>query len=234
MSSGQLPSLRLLRWPCLYWDATPVLPLHADPTWYIVCVRLFKLAGPLLTVSLAPAQDAVEYQLKTFRYDPVFSAPPSDSLDKAWSDLYQFGISRITREDALLLPNKTSPIPGDEGYYIAELEVFHGLHCLNMIRKTLYSEYYTDMRLGIDGNDDHISHCVDSLRQTLMCSSDISTIVWQWHEKENRNLAHADVARTCRNFEAIQKWGRDNRMRVPYNDSIRVHDDDMADNSTGY
>lgn len=41
------------------------------------------------------------------------------------------GVHRIPKEEAALLPNKTAAIPGDpDGYYIAELEVFHQLHCL--------------------------------------------------------------------------------------------------------
>ena len=40
------------------------------------------------------------------------------------------GISKISKDQAAKLPNKTHAIPGDEGYYIAELDVFHNLHCL--------------------------------------------------------------------------------------------------------
>ena len=40
------------------------------------------------------------------------------------------GISKITKDQAMLLPNKTWPIPGDEEHYVAELDVFHNLHCL--------------------------------------------------------------------------------------------------------
>lgn len=34
------------------------------------------------------------------------------------------GISRITKDEAARLPNKTHAIPGDDGHYIAELDVF--------------------------------------------------------------------------------------------------------------
>jgi len=37
---------------------------------------------------------------------------------------------KITRSEAILLPNKTYPIEDQPGYYIAELDVFHQLHCL--------------------------------------------------------------------------------------------------------
>lgn len=48
-------------------------------------------------LTYSPAQDSIEYEVKVFRQgfetraggvDPEFTGPPSDRLDKAWSDLY--------------------------------------------------------------------------------------------------------------------------------------------------
>lgn len=81
--------------------------------------------------------------------DPtIYQGDPSPEVDKAWTDLYNskhvallhnaaahrdnlaIGVSRISKDQARLLPNKTSAIPGDEDGYIVGLEVFHQLHCL--------------------------------------------------------------------------------------------------------
>jgi hypothetical protein len=51
-------------------------------------------------------------------------------------------IIKIPRESAAQLVNWTSPVPGDEGNYITMLDVFHQLHCLNLIRRALYPERY--------------------------------------------------------------------------------------------
>ena len=37
---------------------------------------------------------------------------------------------KISRSEAVLLPNKTYPIHGEPGYYLGALDVFHQLHCL--------------------------------------------------------------------------------------------------------
>ena len=58
---------------------------------------------------------------------------------------------------------------------------------------------------GIHGID-HLDHCVDSIRQSLMCSSDISTVVWAWDESRQMTLPLANVTHTCRDFEAIRQW----------------------------
>lgn len=43
---------------------------------------------------------------------------------------------------AAQLPNCTTRIPGDDNGYIVGLDVFHQLHCLNHLRKTLYPDRY--------------------------------------------------------------------------------------------
>ncbi|KIM75131.1 hypothetical protein PILCRDRAFT_38305, partial [Piloderma croceum F 1598] len=81
----------------------------------------------------APAHDVLEYEIKKFpraRYISKYHGPPSDQVDQAWEDLYSFGISKIPKSQAALLPNRTVAIPGDEGNYVVALDVFHQLHCL--------------------------------------------------------------------------------------------------------
>lgn len=45
---------------------------------------------------------------------------------------------KIPKSEAVLLPNKTYPIKDEPGYYIAELDVFHQLHCLVSPSRILY------------------------------------------------------------------------------------------------
>lgn len=59
-------------------------------------------------------------------------------------------IIQVPREDAAKLVNWTSPVPGDETNYITMLDVYHQLHCLNLIRRSLYPErYHGQMWTGI-------------------------------------------------------------------------------------
>ncbi|GAQ47458.1 hypothetical protein AKAW_02555 [Aspergillus niger] len=52
----------------------------------------------------------------------------------------------------------------------------------------------------------HLDHCSDSIRQSLMCSSDVSTIHWRWNESIPRWQAESRIVHTCRDFEAIRNW----------------------------
>ncbi|TFK38461.1 hypothetical protein BDQ12DRAFT_112969 [Crucibulum laeve] len=183
----------------------------------------------------SPAQDVIEYEVKTFHVGfegdmTVYQGEPSKELDEAWEDLYNFGISRIPKSQAAQLANKTSAIPDDPGYYIVELDVFHQLHCLNMIRKALNPLGYPDMSLTnpdpqeAKDNKEHISHCIDSIRQSLMCAGDVSTIVWQWAEPLKKAIVRGDVAHTCRNFEKIREWGKESTMRTLHDDTKKIED----------
>ncbi|QLI69052.1 Oxidase ustYa [Metarhizium brunneum] len=133
-----------------------------------------------------------------------------------------FGVSRIPRSSASQLLNKTVPIPNDEGYYVVSLNVFHQLHCVNMIRKRIWStETYKpdDELMGIE----HLEHCIDALRQSLMCSADVTPIPWKWWEEDHEAKAVAEIAHTCRNFEDIRVWAKENQVK-DFDRTIYVED----------
>ncbi|KAJ7158962.1 hypothetical protein C8R43DRAFT_1124603 [Mycena crocata] len=189
-------------------------------------------------VLYSPALEAVENEAKvyTIGFSSDFSPyqiPSSPKLDELWSNLYNFGISRISKEEAARLPNKTHAIPGDEGHYIAELDVFHNLHCLNKIRMALDPDYYPEWRISTTNHwipsqknaTQHVSHCVDWIRQTLQCSSDTSVIVWQWDDTQNRNTFRGDVAHTCRKFDKIQAWAKERALPTTYDPTVLIEDD---------
>jgi hypothetical protein len=145
----------------------------------------------------------------------------------------------IPEEQAAKLPNKTIMFPHDsQRRYLMNLDVFHQLHCLNMIRKALHPEYYKPMNPGEHTGDEdellgfsHIDHCVDSIRQSLMvstfmisqisylsaplpglivskCTADISVLNWEWSDNRRKNQPIGNGYHTCRRFDKIQDWAR--------------------------
>ncbi|KAJ7692053.1 hypothetical protein B0H17DRAFT_1061792 [Mycena rosella] len=173
------------------------------------------------------AKEIIEVYPRGLGHDrPPFQGPSSPEIDDAWASLYQFGISRIPKSEAALLPNKTSGIPGDPGYYIVELDVFHQLHCLNTIRKALHPAYYPEWDITkVSYAKTHISHCVEWLRRSITCHSDVSVNVWQWDSRHNESFVYTDVPHVCKDFSAIQQWGRQNSLVGKFNYTIHVPDD---------
>ncbi|CEL09746.1 hypothetical protein ASPCAL12876 [Aspergillus calidoustus] len=138
-----------------------------------------------------------------------YMGPPTDAYDEAWEDLYNYGIIKIPQSDAGQLVNHTLPLASEPGQYVVELDVFHQPHCLHYLHKKAWGH---DMGLSTSDPDEvtkfwqHLDHCSESLRQSLMCSSDVSTIHWVWSEEHHRWQADGRVVHTCRDFEAIREW----------------------------
>jgi hypothetical protein len=74
---------------------------------------------------------------------PNFIPPSSQGMNMLTYSLV--GISWLTKKEASHLLNKTLPAPHDSDKYMIQLEVFHNLHCLNMLRKSLYPDQYPEM-----------------------------------------------------------------------------------------
>jgi len=164
----------------------------------------------------SPAQNAVQYTNRVFtnvREKTIYHSPPTDEGDQAWEDLYGFGISKIPSDQAILLPNETLATPGDDRYSVMSLDVFHQLHCLNMIRKALHPERYGPIPLGTMDDRyppfDHVDHCVNSIRESLMCAADISANTFVYDEYLGTDVPRLDVWHTCRDFGKIQVWARE-------------------------
>jgi hypothetical protein len=140
-------------------------------------------------------------------------------------------------EDSLKV---TNPKTGETGYRVG-LEVFHQLHCLNLLRMATYPNYYPKVSWS-DMNDkpetvrSHLGtfivyclfasteqqlttnkdHCIEILRMNLMCLSDVN--VFTFHDTPGRKGAWPDYEshHVCRNFDQIKQWANDNAM--PYED----------------
>ncbi|KAK3322987.1 hypothetical protein B0H66DRAFT_621021 [Apodospora peruviana] len=189
-------------------------------------------------MSYSPAQDMLEYETRTFQLGlgtdlTEYQGRPSPELDR--QDHQQVGISLIPRSMAAQLPNKTVIFPHDkQRRYIIELDVFHQLHCLNMIRKALHPEYYKPHAAGPNPGDEdellgpeHIDHCGDAMRQSLMCNSDVRVLVWTWNKEKQRNIEVGQIAHTRRRFDKIQAWARERAIYEGFDAAYRELNDPL-------
>ncbi|KAL1853955.1 hypothetical protein Daus18300_011622 [Diaporthe australafricana] len=80
----------------------------------------------------------------------------TERVDKMWEDLYDAGlISVISPHEASQLLNQTRAAPKVPDLYLVQLQVFHDLHCLNLIRQWVYMDVYPDQAEWIDGRLNH-------------------------------------------------------------------------------
>ncbi|KAK9422661.1 hypothetical protein SUNI508_00524 [Seiridium unicorne] len=135
---------------------------------------------------------------------PSYVGKPSPEIDTAWAGI--LGVIQIflTPEEARTLDGEMY-LDKDTGMPMAIVTAFHDLHCLNMLRKALYPDYYPEMRKK-EGFEAHLDHCLDSLRLTLMCDADTTLIPVEWSNEGNRIMPKFETTHTCRDYGALKEW----------------------------
>lgn len=136
-------------------------------------------------------------------------------------------------------PKKVVRFPDDYGYgpdaYLASVESFHHIHCLDKLRKEIsYKHYWQDSEGPSPGSamhEAHTSHCIDVLIQSLMCTGSVDMITYNWVEGRDMMMPDFNNNKVCRDFEAVLGWVNDNgvhfnetqiRAMKPPPDAVRV------------
>lgn len=156
--------------------------------------------------------------------DGKYRGKPRPELDAAWGEL-------LTCESIYLLNNKiltktkpdnnlrvqgedlkkasltSVPLRDEQGGYLATLDVFHTLHCVNQVRKFYYSDYYTDPN-PIEDQRDHFDHCIDLLRQTIMCHGDVALHTYSWKDDYRWPWPAMETTHQCRNWNKLMEWSK--------------------------
>lgn len=52
----------------------------------------------------------------------------------------------------------------------------------------------------------NLDHCLDQLRQYVMCAGDMTPIPTKYYPGKGRNYVLSDVPHTCRNFDKLREW----------------------------
>ncbi|KAK0724427.1 hypothetical protein B0H67DRAFT_470751, partial [Lasiosphaeris hirsuta] len=145
-----------------------------------------------------------------------YKGHPRPELDKLWDRIGEIHPISMPAEYLGVLNKTGSGIPyaeEDGGGIMVEIEVFHQLHCLNFLRKVIYADYYSrpeNMPLEFLVGDtlffNHIDHCIDFLRQFLMCASDVTPVTSNWVLTHHSPHPDFNTMHKCRNFDALLGW----------------------------
>ncbi|KAK0379999.1 hypothetical protein CLIM01_02626 [Colletotrichum limetticola] len=201
---------------------------------------LQKCTESLSTIS--PAFEAVKYKAPEhynaeFRQTNKWRGPPgthSNDVDIAWHEIeLGAGGIRVTAEELKLLNMTDSPempfhkVPDEHGGgYLAMLEVFHLLHCLNSLRMGLFYNYehYQFLDEGVPDENiySHFDHCIDMLRMNLQCQGDVTPALFVDplnNPKRRDALPNWSSMHTCRDFDAILDWNKHGPRSVRWRDA---------------
>ncbi|KAG2143189.1 hypothetical protein BD769DRAFT_1772242 [Suillus cothurnatus] len=228
------PTSRLLRWSP--WISHGVLMFIT-----IVFFVLWVLAPSIDDVVLySPANEAVE-SIGIIRFNgtlgtpSIYRGPPSPEINAAWDriSLNAFTV-RMTLEQLLRTGEKPSPsmvrYPDEYGGgYMASVEVIHQLHCIDMLRRASWGEHDNSTSHEFHESPEvfwriHLDHCIEMLRQNLMCRGDVTMLTYDWVKGMDGPLPNFNTPHQCRNFEKILNWVDEHRVFLPKSKVVRLED----------
>ncbi|KAF0644777.1 hypothetical protein NXS19_002086 [Fusarium pseudograminearum] len=155
-----------------------------------------------------------------FMEENKFRKNGSAEVDKAWESLgvdYRPGVISYKDGIASGLTDAHVQVNAEHGGgFIVNVEGMHHLHCLNLVRKSLYFNYdhYKHMGGHAFKNDGevfrlHVTHCLDTIRQVLMCNVDTGVLGQVWYDKKEPNaFPDFNTKHTCKNYDDIRKWAK--------------------------
>ncbi|KAI1412369.1 hypothetical protein F5Y13DRAFT_200002 [Hypoxylon sp. FL1857] len=176
----------------------------------VECARMTSHYSTLLE----DGADVIEYETRRFRgaleHQSIYKGTPNKALDEAWTVLTHMNNSGVPGEviDRIGKSRIAVKYPESQGgQYDIGIEVFHHMHCLNIIRQYTYKEYYlygerenrpnsfTDPEHIIRA---HIDHCIEMLREVLLCQDNW---VKPWGIYPDFSTEHK-----CRKLDKIVAW----------------------------
>ncbi|TLS21276.1 uncharacterized protein PpBr36_10619 [Pyricularia pennisetigena] len=226
------------------------------------CVEQLSVYSPLL--------DLVEYEQRNWT-DPMagsdsgYVGRPTKEMEKKWDAISQgklqfsfLSMVAIPYEKLSLLDRVEygdghhhgsrfitvppgNPHPSSPGGYVGIVEVFHHLHCLNILRQYIWIDTYAPPpgEAGTRGEDDqdderpplpkwmhhearkHTDHCVDVLRQALTCNADVTPyLIYKgegnggdefWPEGSREDF---ESMHKCRKLEPLLEYFQDNGLKI--------------------
>ncbi|KAF2163208.1 hypothetical protein M409DRAFT_57512 [Zasmidium cellare ATCC 36951] len=226
------------RWHRLSWRRKALAHLLLASTYtliFLIAITAVVRRSRSLEMNILPlsARDAIELELRPFETktrDNPFTGDPRPELDKAWHGLLENDIIQVSFEDLESL-NLRSIELADGSAEIASLSVYHALHCLKKVRHWIYKDYYYPDR---DGNKEalergHANHCIEYIRESLMCHPDLSPVTFSWINGTYGNgpllPTNKDVAmHECANWEKLDSWAGDHVFDLFRLDRLRYPD----------
>ncbi|KAF2114793.1 hypothetical protein BDV96DRAFT_660120 [Lophiotrema nucula] len=156
----------------------------------------------------------------------VFRQDAGPDVDAAWKSLgADYHAARIPQNQAARSGLAADQVKIKQQYgggYPAHVEGLHHLHCLNLLRKSLAWNFnhYQKEGLGPFKNDPaivkyHVTHCLDILRQQLMCTVDVGVLGQVWYQppsKPPQAFVDFNTVHKCRNFDAIRDWAEKHQL----------------------
>ncbi|KAK9418930.1 hypothetical protein SUNI508_07702 [Seiridium unicorne] len=236
---GKSPALKKskLSWIRGHWRSIAVHATVLIANVIIYVAAISRVSDPAHHTT--PLQNSIAYEERKFDHHSVFtndgainhnkpdsfSGPPRPALEAAWNRLKSNESVRVSKAELGQFASDDTIIELTDGSgYYSTVSVYHGLHCINRIHHFLYPDHYYP-----DFDKDqmfllkrHTEHCLDWLRQYVMCNADTTLIPVHWSAKSPRPVALDWGNHQCVNWDNIEEWMADHAFD-PFEPGLLMH-----------
>ncbi|KAK4863215.1 hypothetical protein LT330_001993 [Penicillium expansum] len=137
-----------------------------------------------------PARNSLEYlnvRMDTAGGDQSKYLGFNDKADEAWTDLTSRNHVRLSEEDLRAI-NQTS-VPLGSGGYLGMLGVYHELHCV-------------------------LGHCVDIVRQSVMCRANTAIVTYSWIKESRIPKTDFHAYSQCVDWDKFESWADNHTVNI--------------------
>ncbi|TQV92590.1 tat pathway signal sequence [Cordyceps javanica] len=177
----------------------------------------------LWTAPIFPSLDFWEGDFQNdFARESIYRGPPTREREQAWDELWHHQGVGVSEEGLIALKKtqgkylQTNRSTAANREYYALVEMFHQLHCLNIVRQAtwpmdMYDKSWGEELQPMNVTDSqgraHVDHCVETLRLSLMCFGDVTPMLLLTEDGTlNTSTADFNVHHKCRNYEQIRDF----------------------------
>lgn len=146
----------------------------------------------------------------------VYQGVPNETNNAAWNELTHVGMVALTESEQSKLPEKSSIFmnstenSGNGVLHLGAVEVFHQLHCLDMLRMEIHGVlepwYKKHSPHNIETRPGHLEHCIEYIRQSMMCRPSLDVLPFWTDPKTDQWHPVFNGTRTCADFTKIKDW----------------------------
>ncbi|KAH8812841.1 hypothetical protein F5884DRAFT_856135 [Xylogone sp. PMI_703] len=200
---------RLLPW------ALHTIILLSYGTFMLIKSR--HVSKPRSWPSIYDGLELPEHVYKT-TFHSNYEGRPTAEVDRAWHEMLNVGIVSITERERDRLPYETAANIYRNNEYVVEMNVFHQLHCLHGLREQLWNPRSISWRNNepVGWWEFHMNHCIEHLRQTLICHADITPQRFRWSEEDYAYSLDQEQQFMCRDWDQIWNWAKSRNTTGDY------------------
>ncbi|KAF2839591.1 hypothetical protein M501DRAFT_932416 [Patellaria atrata CBS 101060] len=156
-------------------------------------------------------------------YESPFKGPPSPAVEDAWHSIMQYGMIAVSASDMVRVNHTlrtAAQFPAEAGGgYIAATVGTHQLHCLHYIWQDHHRSYFPNVLKKVEEIPEmyerHYEHCVDYIRQSLMCNFDVGLVTYNWVRDHQNPTPNSNAMHKCVDWEHVQGWLKEKAVEVP-------------------